>query len=80
MYGTCVAYAQLRGCRRNSKLYGSGGATGAVPTGKSIRYIVRQLEKGRGIKVVAREMKVSQRHVQWLWVECLKTGTAHIRG
>ena len=49
-------------------------------TDKSIRYIIRQLEKGRGTKVVAEEMKVSRRHVQRLWAEYLKTGTAHTRG
>ena len=48
-------------------------------TDKSIRYIIRQLEKGRGTKVVAEEMKVSRRHVQRLWAEYLKTGTAHTR-
>ena len=47
---------------------------------KSIRYIIRQLKKGRDTKVVAEEMKVSQRHVQRLWAEYLKTGTAHIQG
>lgn len=29
--------------------------------------------------VVAEEMKVSQRHVQRLWVEYLRTRSAHIR-
>ena len=43
---------------------------------KSIRYIIRQLSKGRYTKTVAEEMKVSQRHVQRLWAEYLKTGTA----
>ena len=49
-------------------------------TDKSIRYIIRQLKKGRDTKVVAEEMKVSQRHVQRPWAEYLKTGTAHIQG
>ena len=43
-------------------------------TDKSIRYIIRQLEEGRGAKVVAKEVKASQRHVQRLWAEYLKTG------
>ena len=49
-------------------------------TDRSIRYIIRQLEKGRGTKVVAEEMKVSQRHVQRLWAEYLKTGAVHVQG
>ena len=38
-----------------------------VLTDKFIRYIIRQLERGRDTKVVAEEMKVPQRHVQRLW-------------
>lgn len=49
-------------------------------TDKSIRYIIRQLENGRSTMVVAKEMKVSQRHIQRLWAEYLKTGTAHTQG
>ena len=48
-------------------------------TDKPIRYIVRQLEKDRDAKVVAEEFDVTQRHVQRLWAEYLKTGTAHIQ-
>ena len=51
-----------------------------MPADKSVRYIIRQLAKGRRIKVVAEEMKVSQRHVQRLWAEYLKTGTVHVQG
>ena len=47
---------------------------------KSVRYIIRQLAKGRSTEVVAEEMKVSQRHVQRLWAEYLKTGTIHVQG
>lgn len=61
-------------------MYGDGGATVVVLTNQSIRHIIRQLEKCRSTKVVAREMEVSQRHVRRLWAKCRKTGTAHIRG
>ena len=47
---------------------------------KSVRYIIRQLAKGRGTKVAAEEMNVSQRHTQRLWAEYLKTGTAQVQG
>ena len=53
---------------------------GAMLTYKSIRRIIRQLEKGRDTMVMAKEMKVSQRHIRRLWAEYLKTGTAHIQG
>ena len=46
---------------------------------RSIRYLIRQLEGGRDAKVVAGEVDVTQRHVQRLWAEHLKTGTAHIQ-
>lgn len=47
---------------------------------KSVRYIIRQLAKGSGTKVVAEETNVSQRHDQLLWAEYLKTGTVHVQG
>ena len=43
-------------------------------TDKSIRYAIRQLEKGRDTKTVAKELNVTQRRIQWLWAEYLKTG------
>ena len=46
---------------------------------RSIRYLIRQLEGGRDTKVVAGEVDVTQRHVQRLWAEYLRTGTAHIQ-
>ena len=46
---------------------------------RSIRYLIRQLEKGRDTKVAAGEIDVTQRHVQRLWAEYLKTETAHIQ-
>ena len=49
-------------------------------TDRSMRYIISQMKKGRGTGVVAKELKVSQRHVQRLWAEYLKTGKAHIQG
>ncbi len=63
-----------------NKLYRSGELTKTMLTDKSIRYIIRQLENGRSTMVVAKEMKVSQRHIQRLWAEYLKTGTVHIQG
>ena len=48
-------------------------------TDKPIRYIVRQLGKDRDAKAVAEEFDVTQRHVRWLWAECLKTGATHIQ-
>ena len=36
------------------------------------------MSKDRDAKVVAEEFDVTQRHVQRLWAEYLKTGTAHI--
>ena len=46
-------------------------------TAESIRYIIRQIQKGKKTKVVAEELNISQRHVQRLWAEYVKTGTAH---
>ena len=48
-------------------------------TDRSIRYAIRQLERGRGTKVVAEELNVAQRHIQRLWAECCKTGTVHVQ-
>ena len=49
-------------------------------TDKSIRYIIRRIKKGKGTKIVAEELNISQRHVQRIWAECVKTGTAHTQG
>ena len=46
----------------------------------SMRYIISQMKKGRGTGVVAKELKATQRHVQRLWAEYLKTGKAHVQG
>ena len=48
-------------------------------TDRSIRYAIQQLEKGRGTRVVAEELGVTQRHVQRLWAEYLKTGKTHVQ-
>ena len=44
-----------------------------------MRYIISQM-KVRETSAVAKESKISQRHVQRLWAEYLKTGKAHIQG
>ena len=44
-------------------------------TDRAIRYIVRQMKKGRRTKDVAEETGVTQRHVQRLWAEYRRTGT-----
>ena len=49
-------------------------------TDKSIRYIIGQIQNGRGTKIVAEELNISQRHVQRLWAEYVKTGKIHSRG
>ena len=46
-------------------------------TDKAIRYAIRQREKGRGTRVVAEELGVTQRHIQRLWAEYLRTGKVH---
>ena len=48
-------------------------------TDRSIRYAIRQLERGRGTKVVAEELNVTQRHIQRLWAEYCKTGEVHVQ-
>ena len=61
------------------KLHRSKGAMRSRLSDRSIRYLIRQLERGRDTKVVAGEIDVTQRHVQRLWAEHLKTETAHIQ-
>ena len=48
-------------------------------TNKTIRYAVRQLEKGKYTKTVAEEINVTQRHVQRLWAEFNRTGSIHVQ-
>ena len=49
-------------------------------TERSIRYIIRELKKDRGTRVLAEEMNVSQRRIQQLWAEYQRTGKAHTQG
>ena len=48
-------------------------------TDKSIRYIIRELKKGKSTKMLSEEINVTQRHVQRLQAEYLKTKTVHIQ-
>ena len=48
-------------------------------TDRAIRYAIRQLKKGRGTRVVAEELGVTQRHIQRLWAEYLRTGKVHVQ-
>ena len=48
-------------------------------TDRAIRYAILQLKKGRGTRVVAEELGATQRHVQRLWAEYLKTGKIHVQ-
>ena len=57
------------------KLHKSKETMRPKPTDKSIRYVIRQLEKDAGL--VAKEMHVTRRRVQRLWAEYLKTGVTH---
>lgn len=61
------------------KLHGSRGRVRPKITDRSIRYANRQLERGRGTKVVAEELNVTQRPIQRLWAEYCKTGTVHVQ-
>ncbi len=46
-------------------------------TAKSIQYVISQMKNGKDTDTVAKEVHVTQRHIQRLWAEYLKTGTAH---
>ena len=48
-------------------------------TDESIRYIIRELKKGKSTKTLADEVNMIQRHVQRLQAEYPKTKTVHIR-
>ena len=48
-------------------------------TDRAIRYAIRQLKKGRGTRVVAEELGVTQRHIQRLWAEYLRTENVHVQ-
>ena len=49
-------------------------------TDKSMRYAIRQLEKGKDTRTVAQEIGVTQRHVQRLWMEYRDGGRMHLQG
>ena len=49
-------------------------------TDKSMRYAIRQLEKGKDTRTVAQEIGVTQRHVQRLWMEYRNGGRMHLQG
>ena len=80
VWKSCRLGLAKRRSQEYNKLYRSGESTKTVLTDKSIHYIIRQLENGRDIMVMAEEMKVSQQHIQRLWAEYFKTGTIHIQG
>ena len=48
-------------------------------TDKSIRYIIRELKKGKSTKMLSEEINVTQRQVRRLQAEYLKTKTVHIQ-
>ena len=77
---SCRLGAAKKTPQEYDRLYDIIGSMKSMLTDKSIRYAIRQLEKGRGTKVVAEELNVSQRHIQRLWAEYVKTGKAHIQG
>ena len=49
-------------------------------TDKSIHHIIRHLEKGRGTRAAAEEIKMSQRHIRRRGAEYLNNVTVHIQG
>ena len=79
--GVCVVQESCRlGAARRTpqdynRLFGSDRAVRPKLTDRAIRYIVRQMKKGRRTKDVAEETGVTQRHVQRLWAEYRRTGT-----
>ena len=62
------------------KLYRSEDAVVQKLTNRSIRRVIRQLEKGKDTKTVAKEIGVTTRHVQRLWMEYRNEGSIHVQG
>ena len=62
------------------KLRRSKKTTKPKLTDKSIQYVIEQLEKGADTKTVAKEMRVTQRHIQRLWMEYRNKGKIHLQG
>lgn len=77
---SCRLGAAKKTSQEYNKLYGVRDVTGPMLTDKSIRYAIKQIKMGRGTKVVAEELNISQRHVQRLWAEYIKTEKVHIQG
>ena len=48
-------------------------------TDKSTQYIIREMKKGRDTRTIAKEVRVTQRHVQRLWAEYLESGALHVQ-
>ena len=48
-------------------------------TNRSIRYIIGELKKGKSTKMLSEEINVTQRHVQLLQAEYVRTKTIHIQ-
>ena len=61
------------------KLYRSEDTVMQKLTNRSIRRVIRQLEKGADTKTVAKEVGVTTRHVQRLWVEYRDEGYIHVQ-
>ena len=72
---SCRLGAAKRTLQDYNRLFGSDRAVRSKLTDKAIRYIVRQMKKGRRSKDVAEETGVTQRHARRLWAEYLRTGT-----
>ena len=48
-------------------------------TDRSIQYVILEMKKGWDTRTVAKEVRVTQRHVQRLWAEYLKSGVLHVQ-
>ena len=48
-------------------------------TNRSIRYIIGELKKSKSTKMLSEEINVTQRHVQRLQAEYVRTKTVHIQ-
>lgn len=49
-------------------------------TNKSIQRAIKQLEKGKSTRTVAKDIGVTTRHVQRLWKEYKDKGVIHLQG
>ena len=62
------------------KLYRSEDNVTSKLTNRSIRRAIKQLEKGKSTRTVAKDIGVTTRHVQRLWKEYKDKGVAHVQG